>query len=107
MSGLPTITPQPCLRSLAHEKINSPILAIASLVFSSSTMRIPVESSIGVTHTLDYFRDGADDEVGGAVMLEVEGNRLDLKWICSDGKIGNHFTMMKEVSKSDDKMLPK
>lgn len=24
-------------------------------------MRIPVESSIGVTHTLDYFRDGADD----------------------------------------------
>lgn len=61
-------------------------------------------------HNAMYY---SNNEVGGAVMLEVEGNRLDLKWICSDGKIGDHFTMMKDVSKNDekilkqDKMLPK
>lgn len=61
-------------------------------------------------HNAMYY---SNNEVGGAVMLEVEGNRLDLKWICSDGKIGDHFTMMKDVSKADekilkqDKMLPK
>ncbi len=35
----------------------------------------------------------------GATILEVEGNRLDLKWICEDGKIRDHFTMMKDVNK--------
>ncbi|MCF0072803.1 metallophosphoesterase family protein [Dyadobacter sp. CY261] len=61
-------------------------------------------------HNAMYY---SNNEVGGAVMLEIEGNRLDLKWICSDGKIGDHFTMMKDISKNDekilkqDKMLPK
>lgn len=53
-------------------------------------------------HNAMYY---SNNEVGGAVMLEVEGNRLDLKWICSDGKIGDHFTMMKDVSKNDEKIL--
>jgi hypothetical protein len=35
---------------------------------------------------------------GGASLLEVQGNRLDLKWICADGVIRDHFTMMKEVN---------
>ncbi len=38
-------------------------------------------------------------EVGGACMLEVKENRLDLKWVCSDGKIRDHFTMMKNVNR--------
>lgn len=38
-------------------------LAITSIVFASSTMRISVNSSIGVAQTLDYFRSGADDFV--------------------------------------------
>ncbi|MEO7047356.1 MAG: metallophosphoesterase family protein [Ferruginibacter sp.] len=42
------------------------------------------------------FYSNAD--IGGACMLEVEGNRLDLKWICSDGKIRDQFTMMKHVN---------
>jgi 3',5'-cyclic AMP phosphodiesterase CpdA len=33
----------------------------------------------------------------GASILEVEGNRLDLKWICEDGQIRDRFTMMKNV----------
>ena len=47
----------------------------------------------------------SNNEVGGAVMLEVEGNRLDLKWISSDGKIRDHFTMMKDLSKDEEKLL--
>ncbi|SFF00624.1 3',5'-cyclic AMP phosphodiesterase CpdA [Chitinophaga sp. CF118] len=35
---------------------------------------------------------------GGASLLEVQGNRLDLKWICADGVIRDHFTMMKNVN---------
>lgn len=53
-------------------------------------------------HNAMYY---SNNEVGGAVMLEIKGNQLDLKWICSDGKIGDHFTMMKDVSKSDEKLL--
>lgn len=41
----------------------------------------------------------ANDSVGGASIIEVQGNRLDLKWICSDGVIRDQFTMMKEVNK--------
>jgi 3',5'-cyclic AMP phosphodiesterase CpdA len=41
----------------------------------------------------------SDVTVGGACMLEVEGNRLDLKWITSTGEIKDQFTMMKDVNK--------
>jgi len=41
----------------------------------------------------------ANVEVSGASILEVEDNRLDLKWLRADGKIGDHFTMMKGVNK--------
>jgi predicted MPP superfamily phosphohydrolase len=47
----------------------------------------------------------SNNSVGGAVILEVKGNRLDLKWLSSDGKISDHFTMMKDVSKADEKLL--
>jgi 3',5'-cyclic AMP phosphodiesterase CpdA len=42
----------------------------------------------------------ADVENGGAVILEVQGNRLDEKWVCADGQVRDHFTMMKEVNKN-------
>lgn len=58
----------------------------------------------GWPHNAMYY---SNNEIGGAVMLEVQGNQLDLKWICADGKIGDHFTMMKEVSKADEKILKK
>lgn len=41
----------------------------------------------------------SDNHVGGAVMLEVEGNRLDMKWITSTGEVKDKFTMMKNVNK--------
>jgi len=55
-------------------------------------------------HNAMYY---SNNEVGGAVMLEVEGNRLAMKWICSDGQIRDQFTMMKDVSKEDEKILLK
>jgi hypothetical protein len=39
--------------------------------------------------------------------MEVDGNKLDVKWICADGKIRDHFTMMKDVEKADEKILLK
>lgn len=37
---------------------------------------------------------------GGALMLEVEGNRMDVKWICADSVIRDSFTLMKETGKN-------
>ncbi|WP_205945122.1 purple acid phosphatase family protein [Pedobacter psychrodurus] len=53
-------------------------------------------------HDAMYY---SNNKVGGAVMLEVQGNKLDLKWIASDGAIYDHFTMMKDVKKSDLEIL--
>lgn len=39
------------------------------------------------------------NNLGGASMIEVEGNRLELKFISADGEIRDHFTMMKDVNK--------
>ncbi|PSL30425.1 metallophosphoesterase [Dyadobacter jiangsuensis] len=41
----------------------------------------------------------SDAEHGGGLMMEVEGNRLDLKWIAADGVIRDKFTMEKGVNK--------
>lgn len=55
-------------------------------------------------HNAMYY---SNCDIGGAVMLEVQGNRFDLKWICADGQILDHFTMMKDVSKADEQLLKK
>lgn len=36
----------------------------------------------------------------GALMLEVQGNRFDAKWITGDGVIKDRFTMMKNVNRN-------
>ncbi len=55
-------------------------------------------------HNAMYY---SNNEVGGSLMLEVEGDQLDVKWICSDGQIRDKFTMLKNVSKKDEKILLK
>lgn len=40
------------------------------------------------------------NELGGASMIEVNENRFELKWISADGKIRDHFVMMKDVNKN-------
>ncbi|MPR32855.1 metallophosphoesterase [Salmonirosea aquatica] len=58
----------------------------------------------GYPHNAMYY---SENKIGGAVVLEIEGNRLDLKWLCSDGEIRDHFTMMKDVTKAEEKILLK
>ncbi len=48
-----------------------------------------------------------NNEIGGAAMLEIQSNRLDLNWICADGVIRDHFTMMKDVNKKTTIRLKK
>ena len=43
-------------------------------------------------HHAMYF---SDETHGGASILEINGNRLDFKWICADGIIRDRFTMLK------------
>ncbi|MDB5206762.1 MAG: acid phosphatase, partial [Flavisolibacter sp.] len=49
----------------------------------------------------------SDNTVSGAAMIEVQGNRLDVKWIATDGKIRDQFTMMKNVNKKTTVKLRK
>lgn len=52
-------------------------------------------ASAGYPHDAMYY---ANTSIGGSMILEVEGNRLDAKWICADGVIRDRFTMMKTVN---------
>ncbi len=47
----------------------------------------------------------SNNSVGGVIILEVKGNRLNLKWLSSDGKINDQFTIMKDASKQEIKLL--
>jgi hypothetical protein len=47
-------------------------------------------------HNAMYYSDATN---GGAMILEVKGNRLDAKWVCADGVIRDHFTMMKDANR--------
>ncbi len=36
---------------------------------------------------------------GGSLAIDIENNRLDAKWICSDGNVKDQFTVFKNVNK--------
>lgn len=59
-------------------------------------------SKPGYPHNAMFY---SENKVGGAVVLEIEGNKLNLKWVCSDGEIRDQFTMMKDVTKAEEKIL--
>ncbi|WP_254562077.1 metallophosphoesterase [Dyadobacter diqingensis] len=54
-------------------------------------------SSAGFPHKAMYYSNA---QVGGSLMLEVEGNRLDVKWIGIDGQIRDKFTIVKDVNQN-------
>ncbi|MGI8598744.1 MAG: metallophosphoesterase, partial [Chitinophagaceae bacterium] len=51
-------------------------------------------SSLGYPHDAMYY---SNVTTGGAMVLEIENNRLDAKWIGSDGLIRDNFTILKDV----------
>lgn len=55
-------------------------------------------------HPAMYY---SNDSEAGAAILEIEENRLDFKWICSDGIIRDQFTMMKDVNKQSTLYIKK
>jgi hypothetical protein len=44
-------------------------------------------------HNAMYYSDA---DHGGACLLDVRDNRLELKWICADGEIRDQFTIVKK-----------
>jgi len=60
-------------------------------------------SSAGYPHNAMYY---SNVSIGGALFFEVEGNRLDGKWISSDGVIRDNFTIMKDVNKTTNLSIP-
>lgn len=48
-------------------------------------------------HNAMSFSDATN---GGSFILEVEGNRLDAKWLCADGAIRDNFTILKNVQQN-------
>ena len=57
------------------------------------------DSSPGFPHQVMHY---SNVTVGGAMVIEIENNRLDAKWICSDGVIRDNFTVMKQVNNKVD-----
>lgn len=49
----------------------------------------------------------ASASYGGALLLEVEGNRLDMKWIASGGAVRDRFTIVKDVNRNDSIQIEK
>jgi acid phosphatase type 7 len=51
----------------------------------------------GFPHPAMHYSNRAN---GGSLILEIEQNRLDVKWLCADGVVRDSFTMMKDVNLS-------
>jgi Calcineurin-like phosphoesterase/Purple acid Phosphatase, N-terminal domain len=54
-------------------------------------------TSTGYPHNAMYYSNSTN---GGALVFDVENNRLDAKWVCADGVIRDNFTIMKNVNQS-------
>jgi len=60
-------------------------------------------TTTGYPHDAMYYSNVTN---GGTLFFEVEGNRLDAKWICADGVIRDNFTIMKDVNKTISLTIP-
>ncbi|MDB5272474.1 MAG: hypothetical protein JWO58_841 [Chitinophagaceae bacterium] len=47
-------------------------------------------------HDAMYYSNATN---GGSLVLNVQGSRLDVKWLCADGLIRDKFTVIKDASK--------
>lgn len=65
-------------------------------VVSGSAGKIDSKTQVSFPHDAMYYSNAIN---GGALFMQVENNRLNLKWICADGTIRDDFTMMKNVNK--------
>ncbi|MCP9756688.1 metallophosphoesterase family protein [Lacihabitans sp. CCS-44] len=47
----------------------------------------------------------SNSATGGSIYLEIEGNRLDSKWISENGTVADQFTIMKDVNKNTEVVI--
>ena len=73
-------------------------------VVSGSAGQLTKTTESTFPHNAFYY---SNNELSGAVMLEVNANRLDLKWITTDGTVRDKFTMMKNVNQKTTVRLKK
>jgi len=59
-------------------------------------------TSTGYPHNAMEY---SNNSTSGAMVIEIEDNRLDAKWVCSDGVIRDQFTIMKNVNKVVDTIV--
>lgn len=43
--------------------------------------------------------------IGGSLLLTIDNNRLDGRWVCADGEIRDNFSIFKNVNKSEKKSI--
>ncbi len=69
-------------------------------VLSGSSGKLGGTQTTTYPHNAMYFSDA---EHGGACVMDILDNRLDLKWICADGVIRDQFTIVKALQKDGQK----
>ncbi len=70
---------------------------VYAIVGSSSTVQTSSTISSLAGHNAMPFKDYTN---GGTMLLEIENNRLDAKFINELGNVGDQFTILKDVSTS-------
>ena len=43
--------------------------------------------------------------IGGSLLMTIDNNRLDARWVCADGVIRDNFTVFKNVNKTEKKTI--
>lgn len=54
------------------------------------------------THDVHPSSIYSNISIGGSLLMTVNGNRLDARWICADGIERDHFTIFKDVNKKEE-----
>jgi methionine-rich copper-binding protein CopC len=84
--------------------IKNPTDAVNGIVYVVAGSAGQLEgSSSGYPHNAMYY---SNVSIGGALYFEVEGNRLNAKWIAGDGVVRDNFTIMKNVNKTTNLDIP-
>ncbi len=47
----------------------------------------------------------ANYTIGGSLLLTIDNNRLDGRWVCADGEIRDNFSVFKNVNKTEKKTI--
>lgn len=64
-------------------------------VVAGSSGQLSSTMQASFPHAAMYY---SSNTYAGSMVLEIEANRLDAKWVCTDGTIKDNFTIEKDVS---------